>query len=523
MELRKQVTAIGGGVLAMLVVLLLILGYWAYTIFRIDVPQGHLAVLTRQTGRDLSNEQVVAPGPEYKGLQLRVLAEGRYFYNPYTWNWSVYPMVEIPASKMGVRVRLYGQNLPYAHFLAVKDEQKGIVADVLRPGRYPINGVIKSQERVRPKPDYVEIIELYDPINIPAGFRGVVTNLAGPMPEDPNMILVPKGSRGVQEETLDAGTYYLNPYMYRVNLIDCRSQRFNLAETDDMGFPSKDGFWVSLDGIIEFRVKPEKAAEIFVIYNELQNDQDGEGEITEEIVQKVITPNARSFCRLRGSNNTGREFIGGETRTAFQKDFASAMQNACDSAGIEIVQALITRINPPQAIAAPVRDREISRQNLSQYREQALQQKAEANLAIAKAMILQRQELVSAEQNVVQEVTAAKQEQEVAITKANEMKSVAEADLAAAKDLAAASLAEKRAEAGVIEFANQAEAAGWTRAIEALGGDGQAYARYELLQKLAPAYRQVMANSADSPLMNIFRGFEKQSDAMPETKEQSAE
>ena len=34
------------------------------------------------------------------------------------------------------------------------------------------------------------------------------------------------------------------------------SQRYNLT---DIGFPTKDGFWVSLEAIIEFRVKPEQA------------------------------------------------------------------------------------------------------------------------------------------------------------------------------------------------------------------------------------------------------------------------
>jgi len=75
----------------------------------------------------------------------------------------------------------------------------------------------------------------------------------------------------VPNRAYDAGTYYLNPYRYRVNLVDCRSQRFNLAEDSEMGFASKDGFWVSLDGIIEFRVKPERAAEVFVVYNESQS------------------------------------------------------------------------------------------------------------------------------------------------------------------------------------------------------------------------------------------------------------
>lgn len=503
----SSIRKIGGVIVAVGIVLLTLAAYFVYTKFRIDVPQGHIAVLTKKTGKDLNNDQVVAPDKTYKGLQQEVLAEGRYFYNPWHWSWSVYPMVEVPAGKLGVRVRLYGENLPYAHFLATKETQKGIVEDVLRPGRYAINAQIKGQEQLRSKQDFAEIVELYDPINVVAGYRGVVTNLAGPMPEDPNEIIVEKGYRGVQKETLDAGTYYLNPYCFRVNLIDCRSQRFNLAEDNDMGFPSKDGFWVSLDGIVEFRVKPEMAPEIYVIYNEIQNDSESDASIHQEVIDKVVMPNARSFCRLRGSNKKGRDFIGGETRTAFQKDFADAMHGACDKEGIEIVQALITKISPPQAIAGPVRDAEIARQKLNQYKEQVKQQQAEAKLAIENALVLQKKALVTADQKVIEQVTLAEQEQKVAVTKAEQEKAVAERDLAAAQDQAAAKLARKKAEASIIEFANEAEAAGWRKAIEALGGDGDSYARFVLYQRLAPAYRQIMTNTADSPLMDIFKNF----------------
>ena len=122
---------------------------------------------------------------------------------------------------------------------------KGIVPGVLNPGRYPINPSLYQ-------------VELHKPTTIPAGFKGIVTNLAAPLSKQPNRLLVDATERGVQSVTLEPGTHYLNPYVTRVDLVDCRSQRFNLGEEDDMGFPSKDGFWVSLDGVIEFRVNPEK-------------------------------------------------------------------------------------------------------------------------------------------------------------------------------------------------------------------------------------------------------------------------
>ena len=75
-----------------------------------------------------------------------------------------------------------------------------------------------------------------------------------------------------------------------------------------MDFLSSDGFPITLDGAVEFRVMPEKVAEVFVKYNE---DDNGD-EIDEEIIAKIITPESRSLCRIGGSKLTGGQFISGE-------------------------------------------------------------------------------------------------------------------------------------------------------------------------------------------------------------------
>jgi len=465
--------------------------YVIYSQFRIDVPTKHFAVLIKKTGKDITNDMECAPDETYKGVQKELLMEGRYFRNPFEWDWEVHPYEEISANELGVLVRLNGENLPYRHFVASKDFEKGIVEDVLRPGRYPIH-------------PYTEKLLRFKPITIPAGHKGVVTLLAAPMPDNPNALLVEPGRRGVQKDTLDPGTYYVNPYVTRINEIDCRSQRFNLSEGGDMGFPSLDGFWVQLDGIVEFRVNPEKAAEVFVIYNEAFNDQNGVERVNEEIISKIILPNARSFCRLKGSNNKGRDFIGGQTRIEFQKAFAEAMDLECKPLGIEIVQALITEIFPPEAIAGPVRDREVARQKLRQYGQQILQQESEIKLAVEKQKVIQKQELRAADQSVVTDTVAAKQKQQVAVTKANEQREVARFKLNAAKDEAEAIIARGEAAASVITFDNQAIAAGWQRAIKAFGGDGDAYADFTLWRKIAPSFRKIMTNTNNSPLMEHF-------------------
>jgi regulator of protease activity HflC (stomatin/prohibitin superfamily) len=274
-----------------------------------------------------------------------------------------------------------------------------------------------------------------------------------------------------------------------------------------MGFPSLDGFWVKLDGRIEFSVNPEMAAEVFVTYNEQDNDSGRDARVEDEIIKKIILPNARSFCRLRGSDNSGRDFILGEKRLAFQEDFQKTLEATCKQQGIEIIQALITRISPPQQIALPVRERQIALQQANQYVKEIEQQASEQQLKIEQELVKQKQVLVAVEQEVVKLTTEAQRQQEVAVIEANQRKKVAEVELAAAEDQALAITARGEAAAEVIHFENEAEAAGWQKSVEAYDGDGDEFARWVMLKKLAPSFRQMMVNTADSPLMNIFNEF----------------
>jgi hypothetical protein len=193
------------------------------------------------------------------------------------------------------------------------------------------------------------------------------------------------------------------------------------------------------------------------------------------------------------------------------------MQDKCDKLGIEIIQALITKISPPEQIAKPVREREIAKQQEEQYQQQILQQKSEEKLAIEKALVLQKQALVQAEQEVIRVTTMALREQEVALTKAREKLAVAEFRLAATKDEAAAITSKGTGAAEVIELKNKAEAVGWQRSVEAFEGDGNQYAQFVLYQKIASAYRNIMVNTADSPIMKIFESFNGPRDKIGKT------
>ena len=63
-----------------------------------------------------------------------------------------------------------------------------------------------------------------------------------------------------------------------------------------------------------------------------------------------------------------------------------------------------------------------------------------------------------------------------------------------------------KAAAEVVMFQNEAEAAGWKQSVAAFG-EGGAFARYTLYRKMAAAYRDIMVNTKDSPIMQIFQTF----------------
>jgi regulator of protease activity HflC (stomatin/prohibitin superfamily) len=474
-----------------------------YNACKIDVDTGRQAVLIRKEGLELEPDMELAPLPKdgrsyYRGVQSGgpnngVLTEGRYFYNPYIWSWEISPQFVVPGDKIGIRIALSGDDMPAGQILA-EPGQKGILREVLKPGRYPYN-------------PYAEAIELHDPVTIPAGLRGVVTRLAGPMPKNSNVFLVENGERGVQRQTLDPGTYYLNPYETRVSQVDCRSRRFNLGQEGEMSFLSADGFPITLDGVVEFRILPEKVAEMFVKYNESANGD----AIDEEIIAKIITPESRSLCRIGGSKLSGGQFISGEDREKFQTDLVKSLTENCQKQGIEILAVALTSIQPPEDITQPVQQREVAKQKLAQFRREKLQQLSEAKLRVEIVLAEQKKRVVEAEQEVVQKTTKAEEEQRVAVTLAEQKFKVAQTQLEATKDKASAVIAKAEAEAEVIKFDNAAEAAGLAAQVAAFDGDGAAMARNMLLGKIAPSFRTILGNS-EGPLMDLFSQFTQRPD-----------
>lgn len=456
---------------------------------RIEPESGELAIVIHKTGEDLPSGEILAQEDGQKGIQLQVLAEGRYFRNPYSWDWRIHKITDIPAGKLGVKTRLFGDDLPPGKIIAEGKGTKGIVAGVLKPGKHRIN-------------PYAYLIHLFDAINIRPGYVGVVISLVGDDVfnselEDSkrNTFLVEKGLKGIQADVLDPGTYYLNPFMVDVVEVNLRSQRFEMSGTDAIEFLTQDGFTVIVEGTIEFSLMRDMVA--FLTHRA--------GDM-EDIIKKIILPRARGFSRIEGSKHPAINFIIGETRQKFQDDLESYLRTMCDKWGVDIKSVLVRNIKVPDEIASIIRAREVAVQDAKKYEMQITQARSKAELTRQEMLAIQNKEKVEAETAHKVAVINANQNLRVRVVGAQKNLEVARTDNEAATFQAEAILLKAEAERDVIHMRNEAEAAVLHERVKAFG-TGMNLARYEFYRKLGPQIESILSNDREDGLGGLFAPF----------------
>jgi len=471
-----------GAVLGFLGIVVAIIGFGIFVISGLVVVENRrCAVLIRKTGADLPNGEILA-NAEQKGIQADTLPEGWYWRNPYSWDTVMVDQTEIPPGKVGVQIRTWGKQITENAVIAGPGE-RGIIADVLRPGRYVIN-------------PFAYRIVLAPAVSIEPGHIGVLTLVSGTEPKNPNEFLVEVGERGIQKHTLPPGTYYENPYVKQITPIDIRSHRFDMMAEKIIRFPSLDGFDITMEGTIEWYIDPLRVAEVFSKYVE---DRD----VITCITESVILPNARAYSRIEGSKHLARDFIGGVTREKFQEEFLAGIKKSCALQGVMIQSALIRQIAPPDAIAKPIKDREIAIRMRDMYEQQKERERQQKLLAMEEKMKDRKTLSTNSDADASVAITKATQEKEVAVIAAEREFSVAQLQLQAAQNQAQAIVAGGKAKSDVILFKNAAEASGLKNSAAAFG-DGNTYVRYLMNQKLAPSITYILSNT-DGPFADMIR------------------
>ena len=514
MTLARLLGAVIGGILVLAAVGLAVV----WTTFRAYAPPDKCLVLIRKTGAPQPPGQKIAEEGQ-KGIQRRALGPGRYFYNPWAWDWELHDLLEIPAGdpqtwrevyvtgdpdyqvpkiegqwpKVGVVTSLAGK--PWDKESEVVDEgYQGIQRRVLTPGTYRLNPRAYRTE-------------LADAVVVPLGCCGVVTSQLGEMPgvetvtekiigPDGKTIegerkqvqkLAEEGQRGVLKDILQPGIYYLNPYVHKVTIVQIGYNEISQLETkiaqDTIRFPSNDGFTIEIEVTVVWGRHPEHAPEMIARF----------GDVTK--IKQIIFSQIRSICRNIGSQYDSIDFIRGEKREEYQRVVTETLQRIASERDIEILIALIQNYEVRGgAVVAEGEGADLrgTIQRVYIAKEEDLTRQKQRETAMVKAEL----ETAEVQIEVAREQISAETRKKVAEIAAEGEKTAEETD--AQRDLEVAKIerqiaqldAEKtrvlgKAKADVQELLNRAEADG-KRLMIAAFGSGRAYNLYTFAQNFEP-------------------------------------
>lgn len=229
---------------------------WQYTIDMIKfttIPQGKIGVVQACDGKPLPSGRIIArdldcnfyqdaraflQGGGERGPQMRVIPPGTYRINPLLFTVELRDAIEIPQGRLGVVEAHDGQPLPVGRIIAkgvscdsFQDAgaffsgggERGPQTKVIPPGNYRINPILFD-------------VKLADVTDVPENKIGIVTvkegaplatgEIAGAevsghnMFQDPDSFIANGGSKGLQEQVLLAGRYFLNPRFVTVEVVE---------------------------------------------------------------------------------------------------------------------------------------------------------------------------------------------------------------------------------------------------------------------------------------------------------------
>jgi len=470
----------------LVLVCIVLIPLWIWFWWRIEPGNGEIAVLTKKTGKNLPPEQIIALSDEYKGIQLEVLPDSRFFKNPYSYSWVIIKATDIPAGKFGVLVRKFGKDLPGGSIIAPDENYKGIVGDVLGTGKHRIN-------------PYAYEIKLFDDIKIAPGHVGVVTSLYGKdVLSSSNQVdvvddgfLAAKGWKGVQGEVLKEGTHRLNPYLKAVSIVNIQSQRFEFSGDEAIMFLTLDGFSVTVEGTLEFNLSIDRVAKLTHEVGDM-----------DDIMKKLILPSARGFFRIEGSKKAATEFIVGESRQAFQNSLQEYLQSVCSVWGISLNSVLIRDIIVPQEIAGIIRDRELAAQEAMKFEQQIVQAKSKAELEKQNALAEQKRLVVEADTEKIRQLVMAEQSKlEMTIAAGTEL-AVSKVQLQAARADAEALLTLAEADRTVVATKNKADADVLKQQVSVYDNESD-YVRARLYDVVAPNIQSILTTDENGDLFGL--------------------
>ena len=426
---QLRMAAIGGAAVVLAV-------FFTLASFRY-VAEDKIGVVTKNIGWvSLPPGKIIATEGE-KGWQARILPPGWHpWYWPFIYNIEMEALTKIPAGQVGLLNAKDGQPLPaettYApewtegkerqmandatYFLGEGGGYKGPQTSVLKPGSYRTN------------PELFEM-EIADVTTVEKATVGVVKSNVGTRPvtaegqEDTSGLrrLVDRGQRGIWQQPLLEGQYYLNTKAFQVTTVSTRKHivRYTAASNSGPGsrvptsgddeereivVRTSDGYTFPVDVRIEYEVRPGEAP---LLVATVGDDQDGLRSVMNSAVRAIFRNNAEGVKAL--------DYV--QQRSIQESQSLKMLKDEMDKIGVTITGVRIGDVGDEATLGSLLKtqtDREIALQEQETFKEQ--QRAAE-----------QKKQLTRTEQEAEEEKRLATAAYEVQIAEKDREKVVIEA------------------------------------------------------------------------------------------------
>lgn len=374
--------------------------WWMYDIEMIDpiiIKSGHIGVVRAENGLPIESGFILAKtatdSDDYQdakkfldnggimGVQRQFIRNGVYRINPALFKITEHPAIQIPSGAIGIVTVNDGQPINQGEIAArtlVKHKSFQDADMFLNAG-----GQRGLQEEVLLPGEYYinpefASVEIYEQVKVPIGHVAVITSFIGDEPEDTSGedfkhgIIVNNGQKGVQKNPLNPGMYPLNPKICAVEIVPTTNIVLNWASAKTESH--------ALDShlsTITARTKDGFPINLDVsqIINIAHDDAPkviARFGTLRNLISQVLEPTIGNHFRNSVQESEALEFI--TKRKEMQQNAKTYIANLLSGYNVVGVDTLIGDVIPPEQLMAPIREKHIAQQNLEKFE---VQKKAE--------------------------------------------------------------------------------------------------------------------------------------------------
>ncbi len=388
----------------------------------ITIPPGKIGVVEARDGRPLRDGRIIARQVECdsfqsgqafidaggeRGPQMAVMSAGTYRINPFMFAVSLDNVVDVPDNKVGIVVTREGKPLDSGEIAGAPvgghDTFQNPQAFVDAGGSKGLQEQVLLAGRYFINPRFATV-ELVDMVEVPIAHVGVVISFVGKDGTDVtgdtfrHGNLVSQGERGVWVTPLDPGKYPLNPYTHKV----CNVPTANVVLNWATGKTEAHKLDANLSTITVRSSDGFKFnLDVSQIIHIPRNDAPkviARFGGMSALVTQVLEPTIGNYFRNAAQSSDIIDFL--KNRSIRQTEARQAIAAALAEYNVGAVDTLIGDIVPPEQLMKTLTDRKIAEQERVTYETQRLAQSVRQELEQATALAATQAKVVDAERQV---------------------------------------------------------------------------------------------------------------------------